>query len=62
MALAAPVGAGLALSADLAGRFIKNFERFTDNDEGKRLVAAGPQRGELVGRLLALSTSTEEDA
>ena len=30
-------------AADLAGRFIKNFERFTDNDEGKRLVAAGPQ-------------------
>ncbi|MGL4715749.1 MAG: phosphoenolpyruvate carboxykinase (ATP), partial [Aeromonas sp.] len=28
---------------DLAGRFIKNFERFTDNDEGKRLIAAGPQ-------------------
>jgi phosphoenolpyruvate carboxykinase (ATP) len=32
-----------AKAADLAGRFIKNFERFTDNDEGKRLVAAGPQ-------------------
>ncbi|MFM4719573.1 phosphoenolpyruvate carboxykinase (ATP) [Aeromonas bivalvium] len=30
-------------AVDLAGRFIKNFERFTDNDEGKRLVAAGPQ-------------------
>jgi len=28
---------------DLAGRFIKNFEKFTDNDEGKALVAAGPQ-------------------
>lgn len=28
---------------DLAGRFIKNFEKYTDNDEGKRLVAAGPQ-------------------
>lgn len=27
---------------DLAARFIKNFENFTDNDEGKRLVAAGP--------------------
>ncbi|MDD4848634.1 MAG: phosphoenolpyruvate carboxykinase (ATP) [Bacteroidales bacterium] len=27
---------------DLAGRFIKNFENFTDNAEGKRLVAAGP--------------------
>ncbi|MGL5661905.1 MAG: phosphoenolpyruvate carboxykinase (ATP) [Aeromonas sp.] len=28
---------------DLAKRFIKNFERFTDNDEGKHLIAAGPQ-------------------
>ncbi|PVZ67616.1 phosphoenolpyruvate carboxykinase (ATP) [Pelagibaculum spongiae] len=28
---------------DLAGRFIKNFAKFTDNDEGKALVAAGPQ-------------------
>jgi phosphoenolpyruvate carboxykinase (ATP) len=28
---------------DLAGRFIKNFEPYTDNEEGKRLVAAGPQ-------------------
>lgn len=27
---------------DLAAKFIKNFEAFTDNDEGKRLVAAGP--------------------
>jgi phosphoenolpyruvate carboxykinase (ATP) len=27
---------------DLAGRFIKNFEKFTDNEEGKALVAAGP--------------------
>ncbi len=27
----------------LAEKFIKNFESFTDNDEGKRLVAAGPQ-------------------
>ncbi|WP_429167231.1 phosphoenolpyruvate carboxykinase (ATP) [Aeromonas rivipollensis] len=32
-----------AKAQDLALRFIKNFERFTDNDEGKRLVAAGPQ-------------------
>ncbi|MGL6151395.1 MAG: phosphoenolpyruvate carboxykinase (ATP), partial [Aeromonas sobria] len=32
-----------AKAQDLAGRFIKNFERFTDNDEGKRLIAAGPQ-------------------
>ena len=28
---------------DLAGRFIKNFVPYTDNEEGKRLVAAGPQ-------------------
>ena len=28
---------------DLAQRFIRNFEQFTDNEEGKALVAAGPQ-------------------
>lgn len=28
---------------DLASRFIKNFELYTDNEEGKSLVAAGPQ-------------------
>ena len=28
---------------DLAGRFIKNFAKFTGNDAGKALVAAGPQ-------------------
>ena len=28
---------------DLAGRFIKNFSKFTTNEEGKALVAAGPQ-------------------
>ena len=28
---------------DLAGRFIKNFQKFTGNEEGKALVAAGPQ-------------------
>ena len=28
---------------DLAGRFIKNFSKFTTNDEGKALVAAGPK-------------------
>jgi len=27
----------------LAGLFIKNFEQFTDNEEGKALLAAGPQ-------------------
>ena len=28
---------------DLAGRFIKNFAKFTGNEAGKALVAAGPQ-------------------
>ncbi|MEZ4786347.1 MAG: phosphoenolpyruvate carboxykinase (ATP) [Flavobacterium haoranii] len=28
---------------DLAGKFIKNFEQYTDNEEGKSLVASGPQ-------------------
>ena len=28
---------------DLAARFIKNFKKYTDNEEGKSLVAAGPQ-------------------
>jgi len=28
---------------DLASRFIKNFEKYTDNEEGKSLMAAGPQ-------------------
>ena len=28
---------------NLAGLFIKNFEKYTDNEEGKALVAAGPQ-------------------
>ena len=28
---------------DLASRFIKNFSKFTTNEEGKALVAAGPQ-------------------
>ena len=28
---------------DLAGRFIKNFEKFTGNEAGKKLVAAGPK-------------------
>ena len=30
-------------AADLAGRFIKNFDKYTDNAHGKSLVAAGPQ-------------------
>ena len=28
---------------DLAGRFIKNFVQYTDNEEGHHLVKAGPQ-------------------
>ncbi|NCO47234.1 MAG: phosphoenolpyruvate carboxykinase (ATP), partial [Vibrio sp.] len=28
---------------DLASRFINNFAKYTDNAEGKALVAAGPQ-------------------
>ncbi|WP_428224038.1 phosphoenolpyruvate carboxykinase (ATP) [Flavobacterium sp.] len=28
---------------DLAGRFIKNFVQYTDNEEGQNLVQAGPQ-------------------
>jgi len=30
---------------DLASRFIKNFVQYTDNEEGKNLIAAGPQLG-----------------
>jgi phosphoenolpyruvate carboxykinase (ATP) len=28
---------------DLSARYIKNFEQYTDTEEGKRLVAAGPK-------------------
>ena len=28
---------------DLAGRFIKNFAKYTTNEAGKALVAAGPK-------------------
>ena len=28
---------------DLAGRFVKNFQKFTGNAEGLSLVAAGPK-------------------
>ena len=31
-----------AKAKDLAGRFIKNFEKYTSNEAGKALVAAGP--------------------
>lgn len=30
-------------AADLAARFITNFEQYTDNEEGKNLIQAGPQ-------------------
>ena len=32
-----------AKAKDLAGRFIKNFDKFTGNALGKSLVAAGPK-------------------
>ncbi len=32
-----------ASALNLGGKFITNFENFTDNDEGKRLIAAGPK-------------------
>ncbi len=32
-----------AKAKDLAGRFIKNFDKYTFNDAGKALVAAGPK-------------------
>ena len=32
-----------AKAEDLAGRFVKNFVKYTTNDEGKSLVAAGPK-------------------
>ena len=32
-----------AKAKDLSARYIKNFEQYTDTEEGKRLVAAGPK-------------------
>lgn len=32
-----------AKAEDLAGRFVKNFEKYATNDEGKALIAAGPK-------------------
>ena len=32
-----------AKAKDLGARYIKNFEQYCDTEEGKRLVAAGPQ-------------------
>jgi len=29
---------------DLAARFVKNFDKYTGNEAGKALVAAGPER------------------
>ncbi len=34
---------GIRQHRKLAQKFIDNFEEFTDTEEGKRLVAAGPQ-------------------
>ena len=34
---------GETKAKDLAGRFVKNFEKYTTNEAGKALVAAGPQ-------------------
>ncbi len=38
----ADAGEWNAKAEDLAGRFVRNFEKFTANAEGKSLVAAGP--------------------
>jgi phosphoenolpyruvate carboxykinase (ATP) len=35
-------------AVDLAGRYIKNFEKYTDIPDGKRLVEAGPQLAEVM--------------
>ena len=32
-----------AKAEDLAGRFVKNFEKYATNAEGKALIAAGPK-------------------
>ena len=32
-----------AKAKDLAARYIKNFEQYCDNEDAKKLVAAGPQ-------------------
>ena len=32
-----------AKAKDLASRFVKNFTKYTTNDAGKALVAAGPK-------------------
>ena len=30
-------------ATDLATKFIQNFEQYTDNEQGKQLIKAGPQ-------------------
>lgn len=37
-----------AKARDLGSRFVKNFVKYTDNEEGKALVAAGPQLDEVT--------------
>ena len=37
------LASGEEKAKDLAGRFIKNFAKFTGNEAGKALVAAGPK-------------------
>ncbi len=32
-----------AKAEDLANRFVKNFEKYATNEEGKALIAAGPK-------------------
>ena len=32
-----------AKAKDLAGRFVKNFEKYATNAEGKALITAGPK-------------------
>ena len=33
----------MCIRDSLANRFVKNFVKFTGNEEGKKLVAAGPK-------------------
>jgi phosphoenolpyruvate carboxykinase (ATP) len=52
----------------LAEKFIENFQNFTDNDEGKRLVAAGPKNKYMkefydfyLNRISLLKTEHQEE-
>ena len=38
-----PVDGYACKAEDLAGRFVKNFEKYATNAEGKALIAAGPK-------------------